>query len=204
MPSSPAAPTSPGWARPYILARQRDRRIEPFATYTLAAGTYPGGQPLPGAAADPRRRPDEPQRRARHAGCAEDPASTSGSLVPSVEFAALVSTPLPRYFAALVYAGNHDKALEALLEGRVDAAFVASERADAYLASHAVDPAKLQVLWRSAPIRYDPYVFSASLCPALKQRLRRRCSMTQGPGRVRGVPGRHRAGAGGAQGLRGA
>jgi ABC-type phosphate/phosphonate transport system substrate-binding protein len=64
-------------------------------------------------------------------------------------------------------AGNHDKALEALLEGRVDAAFVASERADAYLASHAVDPAKLQVLWRSAPIRYDPYVFSASLCPAL-------------------------------------
>jgi hypothetical protein len=41
------------------------------------------------------------------------------------------------------------------------------------------------VLWRSAPIRYDPYVFSASLCPALSSRPRRRCSMTWGLARVR-------------------
>lgn len=54
----------------------------------------------------------------------------------------LVVAPLQRYFGALVYAGTHDKALQALLEGRVDA----------YLARHAIDPARLQVLWRSAPI----------------------------------------------------
>lgn len=157
----------------YILARQRDRRIEPFATYTLAAGTYtPAGNHYQALLLTRADGPTSLNAVRGKRVALSDPTSTSGSLVPSVEFAALVNTPLPRYFAALVYAGNHDKALEALLEGRVDAAFVASERADAYLASHAVDPAKLQVLWRSAPIRYDPYVFSANLCPALKQRLR--------------------------------
>ncbi|MDH0301606.1 MULTISPECIES: phosphate/phosphite/phosphonate ABC transporter substrate-binding protein [unclassified Pseudomonas] len=158
----------------YLLAHRRDRRIEAFATFTLSAGTYtPAGNHYQALLLTRADGPAslEAVRGARVA--LSDPASTSGSLVPSVEFAAQVGTPLPRYFRALVYAGNHDKALAALLEGRVDAAFVASERADAYLASHGIDPARLQVLWRSAPIHYDPYVFSASLCPALKQRLRK-------------------------------
>lgn len=158
----------------YILAHRRDPRIEPFATFTLNAGTYtPAGNHYQALLLT---RADGPAsitavRGARVA--LSDPASTSGSLVPRVEFAGLVGTPLPRFFSALVYAGNHDKALDALLEGRVDAAFVASERADAYLAEHGIEPARLQVLWRSEPIYYDPYVFSASLCPALKQRLRK-------------------------------
>ncbi|NIF17834.1 phosphate/phosphite/phosphonate ABC transporter substrate-binding protein [Pantoea sp. Cy-639] len=158
----------------YILAHRRDPRILPFATFTLAAGPYtPAGnhyQALLLARADGPASLDA-LRGARVA--LSDPASTSGSLVPSVEFAGQVNMPLARYFGALVYAGNHDKALDALLAGRVDAAFVASERADAYLASHAIAPARLQVLWRSAPIYYDPYVFSAGLCPTLKARLRK-------------------------------
>ncbi|MDH0646941.1 phosphate/phosphite/phosphonate ABC transporter substrate-binding protein [Pseudomonas sp. GD03858] len=158
----------------YLLAHRRDRGIEAFATFSLNAGIYtPAGnhyQALLLTRADGPARLDA-LRGTRVA--LSDPASTSGSLVPSVEFAAQVGTPLPRFFGALVYAGNHDKALAALLEGRVDAAFVASERADAYLARHGIDPARLRLLWRSAPIRYDPYVFSAGLCPALKQRLRK-------------------------------
>ncbi|MFV3402982.1 phosphate/phosphite/phosphonate ABC transporter substrate-binding protein [Pseudomonas sp. NY15463] len=158
----------------YIIAHQRDRRIEPFATFTLSAGTYtPAGnhyQALLLTRADGPSDLDS-LRGARVA--LSDPASTSGSLVPSVEFASKVGTPLQGYFNSLVYAGNHDKALDALLEGRVDAAFVASERADAYLKAHTLDPRRLQVLWRSAPIYYDPYVFSAGLCPALKHKLRK-------------------------------
>lgn len=157
----------------YVLAQRRDPRIEPFASFTLSAGTYtPAGnyyQALLLTRADGPERIDS-LRGKRVA--LSDPASTSGSLVPSVEFAATVGVALPQYFGALVYAGNHDKALEALLDGRVDAAFVASERADAYLASHAIKPDRLQVLWRSQPIHYDPYVFSASLCPATKARIR--------------------------------
>lgn len=158
----------------YILAHRRDRRIEAFASFTLSGGTYtPPGNHYQALLLS---RVDGPASVTAVRGtrvALSDPASTSGGLVPSVEFAAQVDSPLPGYFGALVYAGNHDKALEALLEGRVEAAFVASERADAYLASHAIDPARLRVLWRSAPIHYDPYVFSAGLCPALRQRLRK-------------------------------
>jgi len=165
----------------FVLAQRRDPRVEPFATFTLSAGPYTAAgnhyQALLLTRADSADGIDT-LRGKRLA--LSDPASTSGSLVPSVEFAAHVGAPLPRFFGSLVYAGNHDKALEALLDGRVDAAFVASERADAYLARHALAPSTLKVQWRSRPIYYDPYVFSANLCPALKSRIRK--AMLDDPG----------------------
>jgi len=157
----------------YVLAHRRDPQVEAFATFTLSAGPYtPAGNHYQALLLTRSPGPADLTALRGKRVALSDPASTSGSLVPSVEFAAQVTTPLQRYFGALVYAGTHDKALQALLEGRVDAAFVASERADAYLANHAIDPARLQVLWRSAPIYYDPYVFRANLCPALKARIR--------------------------------
>jgi len=158
----------------YVLAQRRDPRIEPFATFTLSAGPYTEAgnhyQALLLTRAGSFAGIDA-LRGKRLA--LSDPASTSGSLVPNVEFAAKVGMPLSRYFGSLVYAGNHDNALRALLDGRVDAAFVASERADAYLARHALAPGELHVQWRSRPIYYDPYVFSANVCPALKSRIRK-------------------------------
>lgn len=158
----------------YVLAQRRDPGIEPFATFTLSAGPYtPAGSHYQALLLT---RADFVGGRQRLRGkrvALTDPASTSGSLVPSMEFALQVGEPLSRFFGALVYAGNHDNALQALLDGRVDAAFVASERADAYLGRHALAASALKVQWRSRPIYYDPYVFSASLCPALKSRIRK-------------------------------
>lgn len=157
----------------YVLAHRRDPRIEPFATFTLSAGPYtPAGNHYQALLLTRDDKPEDIEALRGKRVALTDPASTSGSLVPSVEFAARVGMPLSRFFGALVYAGNHDKALEALLEGRVDAAFVASERTDAYLARHAMAPTRIKALWRSRPIYYDPYVFSASLCPALRARIR--------------------------------
>jgi len=158
----------------YVLAHRRDPRVEPFATFTLSAGPYtPAGSHYRALLLVRADGPTDLDSLRGTRVALSDPASTSGSLVPSVEFAARVATPLPRYFASLVYAGTHDKALETLLQGRADAAFVASEQADAYLATHRLDAARLKVLWRSEPIRYDPYVFGVALCPALKQRIRK-------------------------------
>lgn len=158
----------------YMLAHRRDPRIEPFATFTLSAGPYtPAGNHYQALLLTRAEGPDDYAALRGKRVALSDPASTSGSLVPQVEFAAQVGSPLASYFGALVYAGTHDKALEALLAGRVDAAFVASERADAYLADHHLPAERLKALWRSKPIYYDPYVFSATLCPALKQRLRK-------------------------------
>lgn len=158
----------------YVLAHRRDPRIEPFATFTLSAGPYtPAGNHYQALLLTRGDSPDDIEALRGRRVALTDPASTSGSLVPSVEFAARVGMPLSQFFGALVYAGNHDKALEALLDGRVDAAFVASERTDAYVAQHAIAPTQLKAQWRSQPIYYDPYVFSASLCPALKSRIRK-------------------------------
>ncbi|MGE8058427.1 phosphate/phosphite/phosphonate ABC transporter substrate-binding protein [Pseudomonas sp. NPDC089547] len=158
----------------YVLAHRRAPRVEPFATFTLSAGPYtPAGSHYQALLLTRGDSPDSIEALRGRRVALSDPASTSGSLVPNVEFAARVGMPLSQFFGALVYAGNHDKALEALLEGRVDAAFVASERTDAYLARHAIGPTRLKAQWRSQPIYYDPYVFSASLCPALKNRIRK-------------------------------
>jgi len=158
----------------YVLAHRRDPHIEPFATFTLSAGPYtPAGNHYQALLLTRGDAVNSIEALRGKRVALTDPASTSGSLVPSVEFAAHVGMPLTQFFGALVYAGNHDKALEALLEGRVDAAFVASERTDAYLAQHAIAATRLKAQWRSQPIYYDPYVFSASLCPALKTRIRK-------------------------------
>nr|WP_252089562.1 phosphate/phosphite/phosphonate ABC transporter substrate-binding protein [Pseudomonas sp. MWU13-3659] len=127
----------------YLLAHRRDPRIEAFATFTLNAGPYtPAGNHYQALLLTRAEGPTDLNAVKGTRVALSDPASTSGSLVPSVEFAGLVGAPLQGYFSSLVYAGNHDNALQALLDGRVDAAFVASERADAYLAEHAIDPAR--------------------------------------------------------------
>ena len=89
-----------------------------------------------------------------------------------MEFPEAVGVPLERFFAAQVYTGSHPDSLDALLDKRVDAAFVASESADDYLARGFIDQSTLRVLWRSAPIHYDPYVFRGGLCAGLKTQIR--------------------------------
>src|SRR5690554_4263613 len=101
-----------------------------------------------------------------------DPASTSGALIPHREFPVSGGSPLHQHFDRQIYAGSHDKALDALLLGRVGAAFVSSVRADEYLRRGLITTDSLRVLWRSAPIHYDPFVFSSELCQDLKTQIR--------------------------------
>lgn len=163
------------WLGPasYMMAYQRDPKIEPFASLTISNGYFtPGGhhyQALLLSLSDVAQNL-EALRGMRVA--LSDPASTSGSLVPNVEFAAQTGVPLSRFFSSVVYSGSHDKSLDALLEHKVDAAFVASVRVDAYLKSGRISRDTFRVLWRSAPIYYDPYVFGSRLCPALKEKIR--------------------------------
>ncbi len=88
------------------------------------------------------------------------------------EFPDSAGRPLHQHFDGQIYAGSHDRALDALLEGRVGAAFVSSVRVDEYLRRGVISIDSLRVLWRSAPIHYDPFVFSSELCQQLKTRVR--------------------------------
>lgn len=164
------------WLGPasYVLAHQRDPRIEPFASLTINNGYFtPAGHHYQALLLARRGTAANLEALRGSRGALSDPASTSGSVIPNAEFSAQVGMPLARFFGSVVYTGSHDKSLDALLEGRVDAAFVASVRADAYLNSGRIQRDTFNVLWRSERIYYDPYVFSGSLCPEYKARIRK-------------------------------
>ncbi|HTN31310.1 MAG TPA: phosphate/phosphite/phosphonate ABC transporter substrate-binding protein [Pseudomonas sp.] len=158
----------------YLQARQRDAGIEAFATPVLTQGYFtPAGahyQALLLVRADREFQALDDLRGSRVA--LSDPSSTSGSVIPQLEFPAVVGRPLAQFFAGQLYAGSHDRALDALLDGKVDAAFVSSPQADDYLRRGLISTRSLQVLWRSQPIANDPLVFSSRLCGELRQRIR--------------------------------
>jgi phosphonate transport system substrate-binding protein len=163
------------WLGPasYVIAHQRDPRIEPFASLTISHGFFtPAGhhyQALLLVRSETAKAiPDLRGKRV----ALTDPASTSGSVVPNAEFSAVLGEPLGQFFGSTVYAGSHDKSLDALLARKVDAAFVSSVRADEYLTNGLISRDTFRVLWRSEPIYYDPFVFSGTLCPALKEKVR--------------------------------
>ena len=163
------------WLGPasYVLAHGRAPGIEPFASLTISEGYFtPAGhhyQALLLVKGDGAQHLDGLVGKRL---ALSDPASTSGSVVPKAEFSAQVGMPVTRYFGSTVYTGSHDKSLEALLQGKVDAAFVSSVQTDAYLNSGKIQRDTLRVLWRSAPIYYDPFVFRAGLCAAVKEQVR--------------------------------
>jgi phosphonate transport system substrate-binding protein len=162
------------WLGPasYVLAYQRDPRIEPFASLTISHGYFtPAGHHYQALLlARSEAATDIEALRGKRVALS-DPASTSGGVVPNAQFSAQVNQPLTQFFGSVVYAGSHDKSLDALLDQKVDAAFVASVRADAYLNSGQISRDTFKVLWRSDPIYYDPFVFSATLCRDLKTRI---------------------------------
>lgn len=101
-----------------------------------------------------------------------DPASTSGAILPRQAISRLTGMPLETYFQRITFAGSHDRAIEAIQKGLVDAAFVSSSRLDEALRRGSLRPGETTILWQSPPIPYDPIVLRESLCPALAAKIR--------------------------------
>lgn len=102
-----------------------------------------------------------------------DPASTSGGIVPRAVLPRLTGMALDQWFGRVSFAGSHDVAIEAVLNGRVAAAFVADTRVKQ--ATHQGRPATdfLRILWQSGPIPSDPFVYQNRLCEPVKQAIQR-------------------------------
>lgn len=101
-----------------------------------------------------------------------DPASTSGALLPRAGVRQLTGRTLEQHFGRVSYAGSHDRALQALRKGLVDAAFVSSSRL-----AEAVRQGNLQAddvveLWRSPAVPTDPFVQRQTLCAPLQAQVR--------------------------------
>jgi phosphonate transport system substrate-binding protein len=105
-----------------------------------------------------------------------DPASTSGSLIPETFFGGkVVKMPLKQYFSKVAFSGGHDLSTLAVFDGKADAAFVATHR---FMNAIEASKGKMKVedfniLWTSPLLPQDPFVYRASLCPELKDKIQK-------------------------------
>jgi len=102
-----------------------------------------------------------------------DPASTSGAIVPRVALQRITGVPLETWFGRVSFAGSHDLAIDAVLDGRVAAAFVSDTRIREVKSRGRPAAEALHIVWRSAPIPSDPFVYQNSLCKPVKQAIHR-------------------------------
>lgn len=97
-------------------------------------------------------------------------SSTSGYLVPSAHFKEINIVP-ERDFAALEYAGGHDKNMEALIAGKVEAIAVEKPAYLNFLRAGKLPEDKYKLIWESNPIPNSPIVISSQLPSQLKSKL---------------------------------
>ncbi|EJL92077.1 phosphate/phosphite/phosphonate ABC transporters, periplasmic binding protein [Herbaspirillum sp. CF444] len=101
-----------------------------------------------------------------------DPESTSGALIPLHVFSRQLGTSLDKYFLRIGYSGNHEQSVAAVLNKEADAAFVASANLGSLIAAGKVKRSDVRVLWKSAPIPFDPFVYRGQLCEDIKKKIR--------------------------------
>jgi phosphonate transport system substrate-binding protein len=159
----------------YAIAKNQDPSVTAFATVQSIGGefTQPGGHTYRSLLIALKghgiaRAQDLKGRDVM----LSDPASTSGSVIPRKEFGDQVRMSLEQYFGKLGYSGSHDRSLETLKKGYVDAVFVASVQVDRAIRAKMLAPADIVVLWQSQPIPFDPFIYRGALCPALRDKIR--------------------------------
>ena len=159
----------------YAQAKARDARITPFASMIQRIGPYTdAGDSYRSLLIVRRDRNFKDIANLRGASISlVDPASTSGALIPRYAIGKLTGEPFERYFGRITFAGSHDRAIQAVQKGFVDAAFVSSTRFDDVLRTGSVGPDEVQVLWKSTSIPYDPFVYRGQLCAGLVDKIKR-------------------------------
>lgn len=97
------------------------------------------------------------------------PGSTSGYLVPKRLFKQQYGIELDQHFSTLIYSGRHQSSVHAVLEGKVDAAFIASTMLEQEINIDAVQRQDFNIIWRSPSITPGPFAMRASLCKPLRE-----------------------------------
>jgi phosphonate transport system substrate-binding protein len=164
------------WLGPagYLMAHAQEPRVEAFASLTIEQGHFtPTGSyyySLLLVRSDSNIE-SVSQLKGKNVAFTE-PSSTSGAILPKRFLSSLVDGKPEAFLGSLTYTGSHDRSIDALLDKRLDAVFVASVRADDYIKKGKMQANQLIVLWKSAPLYYDPYVFSATICEKLKDQIK--------------------------------
>lgn len=158
----------------YVIASDKDKSVEVFATYAKRPGHLQEEGPGYKAALITKKGSDFTTIESLKGTALGlvDPGSTSGNLFPRVVFAKNIEGSLDDYFGRVVYTGSHELSTVAVAKGKVDAAFVATHRFDNVVNKGEVKLEDFNILWKSPPIPQDPFVYRSSLCPELKQKIK--------------------------------
>ena len=158
----------------YAKARARDNQVEAFASFASKKGFItPRGSfyySVLFTVKDNRYDTWEDLKGKKIA--FTDPASTSGSVIPSIYFSKEIGEALNEFFGSHIYTGSHDRSIKSVKKGYADGAFVSSARIDEAIEKGSLEPDQVIVLWQSKPIHSDPFVFRGGLDPSLKDQIR--------------------------------
>jgi phosphonate transport system substrate-binding protein len=153
----------------YVIAQEKDPELRVIATYAKHKGQFqeegPGYKAVLVARVDSGYTSVDDLKGSVIG--LTDPASTSGNLLPRVSFTKVIGAELEDYFSRVVYTGGHDLSGVAVIEGQVDAAFVATHRLDNVLERGIATMDDYVVLWSSPVIPQDPFVVNGRLCPEI-------------------------------------
>ena len=158
----------------YVIGNEKSKNIEVFATYSKKKGHFQEEAPGYRAVLVAKKGSKFTDIKAIKGSVVAlaDPASTSGNLMPRVEFAKEIgNAELEKYFSKVVYSGSHDKSAIAVHEGKADVAFVATHRLDNVINRGLAKPEDFVVLWKSRMIPQDPFAYRGTLCPELKKKI---------------------------------
>ncbi len=101
-----------------------------------------------------------------------DPASTSGHLFPKADLARMGIKDPASFFGQVVFAGAHDAAQLAVVNGKVDAGASNDRVLDNLLKRGALKPDDLRILHRSDPIPLGPIAYRKDLPEATKSAIK--------------------------------
>ena len=159
----------------YVIGNEKSKTIEVFATYAKAKGIFQEEGPGYHAVLVVKKGSKFTDIKSLKGAVVAlaDPASTSGNLLPRVEFAGEIGGgELETFFSKVVYSGSHDKSAVAVHEGKADAAFVATHRLDNVIQRGLAKAEDFVVLWKSRLVPQDPFTYRAQLCPELKDKIK--------------------------------
>lgn len=158
----------------YIIANSKDPKVEVFATYAKKPGHMQEEGPGYRAALISKKGSKFTSIDSLKGATLglTDPGSTSGNLLPRVVFSREIGTDLDNYFGKIAYTGSHELSSVAVVQGKVDAAFVATHRFDNVVDKGELKLDDVNILWKSKPIPQDPFVYLNNLCPEIKAKVR--------------------------------
>ena len=158
----------------YVIANTKDPTVEVFATYAKRPGhMQEEGPGYRGVLISKKgsKYTSIDSLKGSLVGLT-DPGSTSGNLMPRVAFTRVIGMELEKFFGKVVYTGSHELSTVAVVQGKVDAAFVASHRFDNVVNKGEATLDGVNILWQSDPIPQDPFVYRNTLCDDIKANIR--------------------------------